>query len=346
MPTRIRTRLLESLLDSIGDAVLGIDREGRVTLLNKKAEDLLGKSEGSVLGKTVWEVVPEGEFARAIWNQVREGEPQTREQIFTLPGEKVVLVQMRLIRHEDKKISGAIGIIKDLTDLRKFETAVGEFLGLLSQQLKSPLTAIKAGIETLLEGVYEDKETCKQFLKMLNEETNRLARIVVNIMDLSMAGKKETVKKEPLNLKEVVDQVLLSLSPLAKEKGIEVQVNVPDGLPLVHGDREKLGLLLVNLLDNAVKFTSLKGKGTITIEAEEWEKGPKISIADTGVGVPEGEQEKIFERFYRIDASPHGEVGGTGLGLAVAREIAEAHGWKITLSSQEGKGSTFTVWLQ
>ncbi|MFH0803007.1 MAG: ATP-binding protein [bacterium] len=346
MPRSALGRLNEILLDNLDDSVMAIDREGKVLAFNQAASELFSIPREKILKKSLWDALKMSDFTRTLIALVKEPEAKRRDMVVIFPGDKVFLADMLPVRGADGRLQGAIAILKDLTELRRIEQAMHHFVANVSHELKTPLTAIKGFVETLLEGAMDDPEICHRFLHIINDETNRLARLIISLLDISsMAAHKEELKRKPVQFRQLLDKALKILEPLAARKNVAIEVLVSKKLPYISVDEDKISQVLVNLLDNAIKFTALKSKGSVTVEAQEENDGLRVSITDKGIGIPADEVDKIFDRFYRVKSGPSAELGGTGLGLSITRQIVEAHGGTIDVSSTFGQGSTFTFFL-
>ena len=216
-----------------------------------------------------------------------------------------------------------------------------DFVADISHELKTPLTSVQGFSQALLDGTVEEMEGVRRAAQIIHEEADRMARLVGELLELSKleSGQIE-LARGPLNLTELLRRCVARFTARAEEAGIRLRVDLP-ALPLIHGDPDRLERVFSNLLDNAIKFTPEGGKVDLT--ARKGDEAIEVTVADTGVGIPREDLPHIFERFYRGDRSRR--AGGTGLGLAIAREIVIAHGGKIEVKSEVGRGTRFTVTL-
>ncbi len=231
--------------------------------------------------------------------------------------------------------------INYLTRLEKMRT---EFLANVSHELRTPIFAIQGYVETLLDGAINDKKVNKYFLEKANQHTINLSNLLNDLIDISMIESGEMrMSFRYFNVNEYLTPLIKELEPVAKEKNLElIFIPVRENLQLL-GDKNKLRQVLINLVTNAVKYTE---QGKVEILVEEEQKFGKIIIKDTGIGIPEEDIDRIFERFYRVDKARSRAVGGTGLGLAIVKHITEAHGSTIEVKSEIGKGSEFSFRLK
>jgi two-component system phosphate regulon sensor histidine kinase PhoR len=214
----------------------------------------------------------------------------------------------------------------------------------VSHELRTPLTTIRGYVEALLEDEAEDGSRAKQFLQIIERHTQRMEKIVSDLLLLSeMESPDRLVKRERLHLPEIITAAVDSLRAMAESKGQTIQEQVASDLPPTRGDAEKIHQVITNLLHNAIGYT--QEKGHIRIEAGAVERGVEVSVADDGIGIPSGDLPRVFERFYRVDKGRSREMGGTGLGLSIVKHIVEAHGGWVRAESKPGQGSRFTFFL-
>ncbi|ADE36344.1 sensor histidine kinase [Methanohalophilus mahii] len=228
--------------------------------------------------------------------------------------------------------------------LQKLNRVKNEFLSMVSHELKTPLTAIRTSSEFLREEDY-DRETQEEMLDLIIRNIDRQSRMVDDLLDISRIESGRMVfKEEKVDLKEIIDNVIQMMEPMATKHGIAIEREL-DNDPRVKADKDKLLRVFVNLLNNAIKFTADRGE-SIKIKTEETGDFVEISVIDKGIGIPENEQEKIFEKFYQVDSTSRRKVGGSGLGLAIIKGIIEGHGGSIRVKSEPGVGSTFVFTLR
>jgi two-component system phosphate regulon sensor histidine kinase PhoR len=236
-------------------------------------------------------------------------------------------------------------VLHDITDLRQADQMRRDFVANVSHELRTPLTAIKGYAETLLGGGLTDPARAAEFVEVIARHTERLGALIEDLLDLAAVEQGEArVELASVPLGDVVSQAEAVVRAAAAEKGLAVQVELPDALPQVRADRDRLAQVLINLLDNAVKFTPPGGR--VGVAAGSSNGLVTIAVSDTGVGIPPGDLPRIFERFYRVDRSRDRREGGTGLGLAIAKHLTQAMGGQIEVESRPGSGSTFRVTLR
>ncbi len=247
----------------------------------------------------------------------------------------------RELAEHAKRVEEAAERMRELNELKT------NFVSTVSHELRTPLTSIKAYVETLIENVGAKNETMqKEFLTVIHEETERLARLIDAVLDLSqLESGTFKIRKDVFDIGQVVKNVVSVLQPMADKKRLELTADVPDSSLLLEADKDLVKQVIVNLVGNAIKFTPVGGKVTLAARLEG--TMVKLMVQDTGVGIPREQMEKIFDRFYQVDGSAAREYGGAGLGLTICRSIMEWHGGTIDVESEEGKGSKFiTVFPQ
>jgi two-component system, OmpR family, phosphate regulon sensor histidine kinase PhoR len=347
MPQRVRSGLQEIVLENINDAVVAIDREGKVVIFNAGAAEAFGVPQEKAKGNKVWDVVKFSEFNKIIMAAVKESDAKMREQIILFPHNRLFQIKIFPARWEESKLLGAIAILKDISELGKIEKAVNQYVANISHEFKTPLTSIKGYVETLLEGAYyNDPEISRKFLQVINEETNRMTRLILSMLELAtLGGDQKKAEMKAASIHPLISDAVRVLMPIAQQKNIAIRLEVPEDLPSVLINEDKIKQVIINLLDNAIKFTGLLSEGEIVIEGRDENRFLRINVIDTGIGIAPEHKERIFERFYRIKEGPAAELGGTGLGLSITREIIEEHKGVITVESELGKGSKFSITL-
>jgi len=235
---------------------------------------------------------------------------------------------------------GTVAVIHDITDIKKLENMRSQFVANVSHELKTPLTSIKGFAETLR--YVEDPETREKFLNIINDEAERLSRLISDILTLSQIEQTRSIKDDPVDVSGSISQVVMLVKNSADKKKIRL-VTSGDKIQGLYGDPDLFKQMLINLVDNAVKYS---GEGSEVVISTRMEDGSGIiSVSDNGIGIPKEHLERLFERFYRVDAARSREQGGTGLGLAIVKHIVLRFKGTIDVDSEPGRGSTFTVKL-
>jgi two-component system phosphate regulon sensor histidine kinase PhoR len=240
---------------------------------------------------------------------------------------------------------GALIVLNDITHLRRLENVRRDFVANVSHELKTPITAIKGFVETLLEGALDNPEERQHFLQIVAKQIDRLASIIEDLLQLSRIEQNEGkngvhLKRQPL--KDILHASIQSRSAPAKDSGVEIDLQCPPDIK-ANLDGPLFEQALTNLIDNAIKYSNPNGRILVTAAAKHNEI--LVSVQDWGIGIEEGHHSRLFERFYRVDKARSRKVGGTGLGLAIVKHIVNIHKGSVSLVSEPGKGSTFTIHL-
>jgi len=334
--TSERDKML-AILSSMADGIFVVDGGAKATMVNKAAERMFQFPADRILGHTFIEIVHDHELDDVLQKCLRTGKQQAGLVEIEPRQQFLGVIATPLIGQ-----SGCVVLLQDLTKLRRLETVRRDFIANISHELRTPVASLKVLAETLQEGAIDDPAVAKEFLSKITIETDRLTQMVNELSDLSRIESGEvSLNMEPIDVGELATRVVERLKAQADRAGLSLVVDIPQALPEALADKERTEQVLVNLLHNAVKFTSLGGK--ISLSAETKGGNILVSVADTGVGISADDLPRIFERFYKADKARAG--GGTGLGLAIAKHIVEAQGGKIWAESTEGKGSTFVFTL-
>lgn len=335
-----RMEAIQAILSSMSEGVVATDITGRISLINPAAAELFNLTPGEGVGEFPYKVFPDSELGDIFHQVYVKGYPLEREIIWpAILDQRVLKLHLAPIRDDVEEIRGVVAVIGDITKLRQLETMRKDFVANVSHELKTPLTSIKGFIETLLDGAVNEKETAHKFLSIIYQETDRLNNIIHDLLDLSKleSGKTE-LKKRRVNLSRLLDEIVLSVQNRLRNKKLELKREIRANI--FWGDEELLREVVLNLLDNAIKYTP-EG-GSIQIGSYETSGGSVFYIKDTGLGIPKESLPRIFERFYRVDKGRSRAMGGTGLGLSIVRHIVERHGGKVSVVSELGKGSQFS----
>jgi len=336
------TDLSRAVLNSMVDAVVALDASGRVRLVNQAAQETFGVSEAACLGKSVVGLVRSVDLERLIKSVLSDGRDVVEEMPLALDRERTFLIHVTPLADLG---SGAVAILRDTTEAKRLERVRSDFFANVSHELRTPLTAIKGFLETLLNGSLEDQTATRHFLEVMNAEAERLSRLIDDLFLLSdIENRRRTIRREPVAVDVLIDRVRDMFDLTARERGIDLRTSVPAGLPPAWGDADLMTQLLLNLVDNAVKYTQQGGKVEVAAFLDETRR-IVIRVSDTGVGIGEDDLPRIFERFYRVDKARSRAQGGTGLGLSIVKHIVETLDGRIEVASSPGRGSTFTVRL-
>jgi len=326
---------LAGVLNNMADGVLITDGDGRVRLINPAAARLLSATEETALGRSFAQVARDHRIIN-LWQRCRElGEEQIEPVEVSRQGPFLQIIVAPL---QDTDPRTYLVILQDLTRVRRLETVRRDFISNISHELRTPLASLKALVDTLRDGALEDPPAAEHFLNRMETEVDALTQMVQELLELSRIESGQVpLRLKPITVADVVLPPADRLCPQAERTGLRLTVDLPADLPPVLADVERMQQVVTNLVHNAIKFTPSGGEVTITAEVGESEV--IVSVHDTGIGIPADDLPRIFERFYKVDRARSEK--GTGLGLAIAKHIVEAHGGRIWVESQVGKGSTF-----
>jgi two-component system sensor histidine kinase VicK len=259
-------------------------------------------------------------------------------------GDKSIKVYFAVFTGETRKPEGVIAVLQDITEQQRLEEMRKEFVANVSHELRTPLTSIKSYSETLLDGALDDRETAEQFLAVINTEADRMTRLIRDLLQLSRLDNQQTQWNfEKMSLVELIKNTVERMKIEVDSRRQNIECFVVNEVPEIEGDYGRLEQVAFNIIGNAVKYTP-EG-GNITVYVGRMRNGVYFKVADTGIGIPEENIDRIFERFYRVDKARSREMGGTGLGLSIAKEIVEAHNGTINIKSKVGVGTEVTVRL-
>ncbi|ADU32532.1 cell wall metabolism sensor histidine kinase WalK [Evansella cellulosilytica] len=336
-------RKLSSVLTHMTDGVIATDRLGKVILMNKRAEQLLGHMQDDVLGIEITKILNLDKFL-TLDDLYTFKDPILLD--FDSDEEEVILeAHFSVIEKEAGAQNGLIAVLHDVTEQERIEEERREFVANVSHELRTPLTSMKSYLEALADGAINDSEVAPRFIHVTQTETERMIRLVNDLLQLSkMDSKDYSMNVVEINLPQFMDQIIERFEMATKNESISFKRRLTVNTDIiVFGDRDKLTQLLDNILSNAVKY-SPEG-GTILCSLKIAKDNVIVSIKDEGVGIPKENIPYVFDRFYRVDKARSRNLGGTGLGLAIAKEIVHAHGGSIWVSSDWGRGTTISFSL-
>ena len=338
---------LEAVLTSITEAILVTDQSGRILMGNGTFEKLFGVSD-AIEGRMPIELVRHRDVQDAIEQTLKTGQVVFLDLTRSDSRERHFDVQIAPILQDDH-MAGSVTIFYDITELRRLERIRKDFVANVSHELRTPLTTIKGCAATLADGALDNREAAQRFVQMINTHADRLHNLIEDILDLSrIESGALPLKTGVYPVHEIVDSVVGQIRPQAKEKTLTIEIDIKENAQ-VQCDRKLIEQALLNLLDNAVKYTPEGGK--IWIQTRDFKHGENtqtriaLEVKDTGIGIPLSDMDRIFERFYRVDKGRSRAMGGTGLGLSIVRHIMDAHGERVYVESEQGKGSTFGLTL-
>jgi len=331
---------LNVIIKNIPEALLLINIRGAIELSNNAARELFGVQQ--LDGKPFIEIVRNPDVLSLIDRVKQNRMTGSAEFIVDFPEKRYLSVLVSPISYKVGEIAGVAAIFHDLTHLKRLEQMRKDFVANVSHEIKTPITAIKGFTETLLDGALYDKKHAEKFLQTIKSQSERINRLVDDLLTLSSVELGVIkMNKADVNISDIIDHVIETVMVQAAEKNILLKKSLQTERKTISADKDRLEQILLNLADNAVKFTE---KGTIEIGAGQENGRNFIFVRDTGIGIHRKYLSRIGERFFRVDTSRSRELGGTGLGLAIVKHLVSAHGWEMKIESEEGKGTVVKVY--
>jgi two-component system phosphate regulon sensor histidine kinase PhoR len=334
---------LTGVLTNMTSGVIFVTENRRIMLVNPAVEKLLGTPGHELVGKLHIEAGKNFGLSQYIDNCIDTGEKFRKEIHIYYPQERILDVNFAPYINFKGEAKGVVVVLHDITEIRRLEKMRSDFVTNVSHELRTPITSIKGFTETLLDGAMQDEDTCRNFLQIIYDESERLYRMIRDILDLSKIEQKRIpLTLERLNVHELIAGTITLLQDQLQRKQITLTMPKKPEVWMIT-DRDSLHQIVLNLVTNAIAYTP-EG-GSIQITAETDGVSVVLKVIDTGIGIPETDIQRIFERFYRVDKARSRDSGGTGLGLAIVKHLVENLNGQITVESAEGQGSTFTVTL-
>jgi two-component system phosphate regulon sensor histidine kinase PhoR len=330
---------LLTIISSMSEGLIAIDHQQRILLVNRAATQLMNLEVGELKGRPLWEVMPLDEVLKGVSDVFLTGQDR-KFRIGPIDGRHLEITICRL-----PPMQGGVTILAyDVTEATQYQELRKEFVANVSHELRTPLTVIKGFIETLLDGAVDDRERATQYLKTVGRHTEQLTNLVNDLLDLSrLDSAAPLAKTEPVDVNAAARKVAELMLPAAQKKRQTLHVQLGEPLPQIMGDADDLHRALFNLVDNAVKYTREGGEVRLSTATANGEV--TIEIDDNGIGIPQEDLPRIFERFYRVDRSRSREMGGTGLGLSIVKHVVQSHGGSIEVESTPGLGTHFKIRL-
>ena len=335
-------RRLTTLLENIVVGVILLNEDREIKVCNPAVNEILSTNVYGYLGRDYTDIIQSSEITRLVDKAIKRDKPQNKEVVLYLQSERVVDVNVIPIINVDEENNYAV-LLYDITEIKRLEQVRTDFVANASHELRTPITALKGFSETLLDGAMNDPELLKEFLEIMLKESTRLDTMVHDILQLSRLEQRPNhVAADQVNVEDTVRDAIQILYQKAETKQIDLTVDVKTDL-FVNVNQDELKQVIINLIGNAISYTTEKGYVKIVIDTRG--KDGIIEVKDNGIGIPQKEQERIFERFYRVDKARSRNAGGTGLGLSIVKWLVDGmDGW-IELESMPQEGSTFRVWL-
>jgi two-component system phosphate regulon sensor histidine kinase PhoR len=337
---------ISAVLDGMVEGVIAVDARDQIVAMNEPARALFEVGAGRGERKPLLEVIRNADLHALLGEARRSARHTVARRELVVPGAPPRTVQANAVP-VDLGVGdvGAVMVLHDVTELRRLETVRTEFVANVSHELRTPLTAIHGYLETVLGGGLDEPEAARRFLEIVFRHTERLGRLLDDLTDLSdIELGRVRLQLGPVAVGDVVESVLAIMTRRAETRRVALVAALPPDLPGVTADHDRLEQILINLVDNAVKYTGEGGRVTVSGRRVD-DARVEVAVTDTGVGIPPADLPRITERFYRVDKARSRELGGTGLGLAIVKHLVIAHGGELTIESEPGRGTTVRVTL-
>ena len=328
---------LEAILEHMSNGVVAFDNSGRLMHINPKAGELLALPAEP----TTEDVLLKLELGSAA--EILRLAPATLELKLEDVRKTVLRAYLAPVKSTNEQLSGVVVVLQDMTEQSRLDQLRRDFVANVSHELRTPLTTIKSYVETLLDGAVNDSGVAARFLTVVNEESDRMTRLVRDLLTLSTLDNLQGHQKQRIFLDELTLEVANKMAVAAQQKELHFGISLPEEVPQVLANRDEIEQVLVNIVSNAIKFTPNGGEVLLGVTADDHEV--TVNVRDTGVGIPAEDLPRIFERFYRVDKARSRQMGGTGLGLAIAKQIIEGHGGRIWIESELDQGTSFSFTL-
>ncbi|MFL6291467.1 MAG: ATP-binding protein, partial [Thermoanaerobaculia bacterium] len=334
---------LKAILSSMSEGVLVVAADGRARLANPAFRRLFDIEEvAEVTGRPILEIIRQPALARLVDDTLRLGTGQGGQIEILAPERRMLLLASAALAGGER---GAVVVARDTTELTRVADMRRDFVANVSHELKTPLAAIRGYAETLRDGALDEPATARRFNERILTQCGRLQALLDDLLTLSRLESvaPQPSEREPVELPAVIHRAAEMLADAARERQVRIDLDVDEKVPPLAGDPDGIERLVLNLLDNAVKYN--RPGGSVSLRLAQAEGQALLEVSDTGIGIPQDALPRLFERFYRVDKGRSRDEGGTGLGLAIVKHVAQAHGGQVEVESRIGKGSTFRVKL-
>lgn len=335
---------LDTILTDMADGVVATDMQGNLIHINPKALEMLSLSREEAEGMNFDGLFSPINDRLTLKNIGSDETGWSGHEVLEMPNGSKLRASYAPYRSEEEEINGVVLLLQDITEHERLEKMRKEFVANVSHELKTPLTTIKSYAETMLEGEVEDPAMQERFLQVIDDEADRMARLVRDLLQLSNLDYQQMKwDPKPVDLQALMDKVLRNIDHSIQEKKHTLVYTPPVTALYTYGDEDAIEQVIINIISNAIKYTPEQGELRLYLEEEQ--STVSLTVQDNGIGIPSQDMPRIFERFYRVDKARSREMGGTGLGLSIAQQIIEAHGGSIHLYSRESKGTRVVIRL-
>ncbi len=334
---------IEGILQSMAEGVLVVGPREELWMVNASARTILEIPSGIGRNPPLAEVTRHPGLLDLVRRVLRTGQPEVAEMEFFGPSERFLQVHATICRGVPEGWRVVL-VLHDVTELKRLEQIRREFVANVSHELKTPLAAIQGAVETLLNGALEDPPVSRSFLSSVQEEAERLRRLVEDLLALAQIESSPVhARREGISVGSFLEEQRGRYEPMARTHEVSLSLEIEDPADRLLVDPEQFAQAVGNLLDNAIKYNQPGGR--VIVRAFRKDGSLHLEVEDTGIGIPPEDLSRIFERFYRVDKAHSRQTGGTGLGLSIVKHVAEAHGGSVAVESRPGRGSRFAVIL-
>lgn len=326
---------IETILAHMTDGVIAVDKAGIIIHANPASYKMLGIDEEGLYNKYFDSMAEQLKLGISFKDLFEDSDKNFN--ILNI-NNLIIKISVVVFKNESGEKEGAIIVLQDVTEQEKLDKMRKEFVANVSHELRTPLTSIKSYTETLLDGAVENKEYTINFLKVINSESERMTRLVKDLLQLSKLDyDKMEWNMKRLDIRSILKDCAFKMEISARQKNQTITFEAEDNIPEINGDKDRIEQVFINIISNAIKYTP--EDGSIHVSAKVKDENVEIKISDTGIGIPKDDLPRLFERFYRVDKARSRAMGGTGLGLSIAKNIVEAHKGTIRIESEYGKGT-------
>ncbi|HAJ76793.1 MAG TPA: hypothetical protein DCM64_10095 [Gammaproteobacteria bacterium] len=336
---------LTMLFAGMVEGVIDVDEKQNIVHINAVAAGLLDISISECIDQPIWQHVRDAEIISALEQAIESNEVvKTQMRRSSTDGDTIVDIYAVALQNDDREPLGALIVLHDISELDHLERIRRDFVANASHELKTPITAIRGLTETILEDPDMDGVMQREFIDKAHVQSLRLSALVTDLMTISRLESDQAEQNfQNFDFRTIINSSETAMKPICEEKELQLEISSPDKQVTIHGDFQAISQLVDNLTDNAIKYSD--AGGSVSLSLTTTNDNAILVVKDSGIGISPLHQQRIFERFYRVDRARSRELGGTGLGLSIVKNIAEQHGGSVSLSSQPGVGSSFTVTL-
>ncbi|MFH1593310.1 MAG: ATP-binding protein [Candidatus Omnitrophota bacterium] len=343
----VEKKQTEAIVHSIAEGLVVVDNDGKVVMMNPAAEKLIGSSQEDKLGKHITENLKEAQLVSMAKDSGEGGKREIELSSQQDETKRTLRASSAVIEDANGRTVGMVSVLSDITKQKELDNLKAKFVANVSHELRTPLLSVEKAVTLILSRTAgEISETQEQFLTVAQKNLKRLSFLINDLLDLAkLEARKMDYKPVPAPIENVINDSIDGLVAWSGSKGVKLEKDIEPGLPTVNVDSNRMIQVLINLIGNAVKFTPTEGIVTIGAKAGKDSGKIEVSVRDTGIGIDKEDLPKVFDKFYQTGERAATDIGGTGIGLSIAKEIVELHGGTIWVESEKGKGTRFAFTL-